>query len=741
MSKMRTTLLTGTIIASFTCIGVIMPAWAEDCTGPLPGVDCTIDENTTAPLTIDNGVTLTVGGSISIDHAIDGSAAIGDGDISTTGIGNNITQNADIGGTTPIDSLSIRDDNTWTTNSAINTNNDGTDIDLGAADGGETLNFISGSSYVGEIDGNATDVVDFGSDGNGGTFTTGGQIEAVTVNLTSGTLNVNNNLGGGIALNSLSINNNAILNSNANITVGGALDVDGQVSIDAGNSLSADTYVVDGDDATFIIGVENNAGTNQTGRLNITNGGPLDLSSDNIIVTIDPTSQPLQTGTVANIVVGNGGATIGPNSFSDTSYLYDFNLQNNGDNLDLEISVNDLDAITTTSNNAAIATAILQDMADSEAASINAVQAALGNDSTESTFNERLESLAPSLDAGYAQVSRAHISQVEQAIHHRAVTSRYNAGKFKNRIGNNAVLSSGSQNLITGKIDRKKHQVPTEKYGNLWAKAYIQNSSKSKVGGIDGFGADATGVIIGADKRDRDNNMIFGAALVVGTATIDSDNANKTKNSADSFGFSIYTSKNLKKDTLLSGSFSYLYNDHNNTRYAVGGLSGSDASAEFTSQHIALTSSLSKQYLRENGLHIRPNMNVAYNFISAEQYREVGADALSLNVDYEGLHTLSMGAGVEAGKLFKTDEGLIVYPTVHLAYQYDILDTRVKSVTGLGSSVFSVEGEDPSRHNIDAGVDVVVTNNEKWQLDAGYNLSLDEDTSNHTFGMKMAYGF
>ncbi len=741
MSKIRTALLTGTIVASFTCSYALKSAWAEDCTGPLPGADCTLDEDTTAPLTIDTGVTLTIDGNISIDHTIDGSTAIGDGDISTTGAGNNITQNADIGGTTPIDSLSINDDNTWTTNSAINTNNDGSDIDLGAADGGETLNFITGSSYVGEIDGNAADVVNFGSDGNGGTFNTGGQIEAVTVNLTSGTLNVNNNLGGGIALNSLTVNNGTVLNSNANINIGGALDVDGRVSIDAGNSLTADTYVVDGDDATFVIGVENSSGTNQTGQLNITNGGPLDLSNDAIIVTIDPTSQPLQTGTVANIVTGNGGATVGPANFSDTSYLYNFNLQNNGDNLDLEITINDLDAITTTGNNATIAKAVLQELRESEDPSLNAVQAALGNDSNESAFNERLESLAPALDSGYAQASRTHVARLEQAMHHRAVTSRYNTHKFNNRIGNNAVLSSGSQNLITGKVERKKHDVPTEKYGNLWAKAYLQTGSKSSASGIDGFSGNASGLIIGADKRDNKDDMLLGVALITGNAAVDSDSSNNTKNEASSYGVSLYASKRLKKDTLLSGSVSYLYNTHDNTRYAVGGITGSNAKSQFTSEHIALASSLSRQYRRENGIEIRPNLSLAYSFISAEQYSETGADALSLNVDYASLHTLSLGTGVEVGKLYKTEQGLIVYPSAHLSYQYDILDTRVKSVTGLGSSVFIVEGEDPSRHNINAGLDVVVTNNEKWQLDAGYNLELDENTYSHTLGMKMAYGF
>jgi hypothetical protein len=114
-------------------------AYAEDCSGLLPGANCTLDENTITALTIDNGIVLTVGASVTIGHTVDGSIANGDGSIITSGAGNIVIQNADIGSLFAIDMLSINDDNTWTTSSGIRTNNDGSDIDLGAADGGELI--------------------------------------------------------------------------------------------------------------------------------------------------------------------------------------------------------------------------------------------------------------------------------------------------------------------------------------------------------------------------------------------------------------------------------------------------------------------------------------------------------------------------------------------------------------------------------------------------------------------------
>ena len=111
-------------LAALALLGLLtlilpVPAHAEDCTGPLPFANCTLDENTTAPLGIDLGITLTISagglapGELNINHTIDGNTVVGKGDIVTVGNGGTIIQNADVGGTNSIIGLDIGAGDSW----------------------------------------------------------------------------------------------------------------------------------------------------------------------------------------------------------------------------------------------------------------------------------------------------------------------------------------------------------------------------------------------------------------------------------------------------------------------------------------------------------------------------------------------------------------------------------------------------------------------------------------------------
>lgn len=78
------------------------PARAEDCTGLLPFADCTLDQDTTAPLDIDHNVVLTVSaGGLSaplvIGDAINSRTTVANSTLTTAGNGGTIVQEADIG--------------------------------------------------------------------------------------------------------------------------------------------------------------------------------------------------------------------------------------------------------------------------------------------------------------------------------------------------------------------------------------------------------------------------------------------------------------------------------------------------------------------------------------------------------------------------------------------------------------------------------------------------------------------
>ncbi len=732
MLNIRSKFLVGTFLSSLTIFAAPSITIAEDCTGVFPAADCTLDEDTNSPLTIDNGITLTVGGSVLIGHEIDGDDLAGDGIITTFGGPNNITQTANIGSNVAIDSLSIADDNTWTTSASIITDSSGSDIDLGAADGGETLNFNAGGEYSGEIDGNAGDTVNFGADGNGGDFVTGGRIQGVTVIVTSGSLQVNNTVGGGVAIGGLNIASGTAVSTQANITSGGALDLDGELTIGSGNTVLADTYVADANTGTVILEVSRALGVTDSGQLSISNGGPLDLSNDIFEVIVSSSTEGLIDETIANAVIGNTAATIGPGQFRDDSFFYDFELVANGNNLDLVITVNTIEDSVDTANNLAVANTILGNLAAIDSAALKSVQSTLGSASSKAEFNEVLESIQPTVDGSYAMASLNVKDEVNHAIHSRTRTL-YQQREFPKKTKK---MFSGSKDLLTGRVKRNAvAEVENEPKGSVWAHTFAKSATQSQKDGIDGYDLGTTGIVIGADSGNMRDDSMFGLTFVAAKSEADSNNANATTTDVETYGVSMFGASKVSAKTLISGSLNYAHNDNLSRRTRIGNIDGNNATADFSSQHIAFNGNLSQKYKTSGNWTITPSASIDYDYLFANSYTEDSNTDLAMNVDYRALNMLALGAGVDVDYLYKSLNGMRINPSAHAKLKYDVLNQGIKSTSSYlaaPSTQIITNGYEPQRVVLNLGTNVEAEITDKWRLAMGYDFELREEYNAHT---------
>lgn len=720
-------------------------AYAEDCVLTLPGADCTLDENTTAPLTIDAGTNLFIGASVSIDHAIDGDDNAGDGDIETSVVAGTITQNAEIGANIAVGSLTIANDTIWNSSAAIITNNDGSDIDLGAGDGGERLNFLDGSSYSAEIDGHAGDIVDFGADGNGGSFTTGGQIESVRVVLTSGTLDVNNVLGGGVGLAALDIRDGASLVMGARVTVDGALDLDGSVRVVSGNTLSADSYVSDADAGALTLEVGRAAGATVLGNL-VIGGAPLDLGADIVEVVINPGAQVLVNETVANIIVGNGGGvTVGPGTFVENSYLYDFSLQANGNNFDLVVQRQDLESVAANKNNLSVATVVLESLAASEAPGVNEVQALLGNDVSREAFNERLESLQPTLDGGYIQASMAVADIVEDLVENRMYVARRDWEVWpEEESTKTVVLVSGRRDLKTGQSEISNERKRRKKgKGDVWVAAFTQSGAQDAEDTVDGVDLETAGVTVGADSGGMLNDLFFGGAVTVGGSKLHSDNANSSNTKSETRGVTLYGGRYFENGALLSGAITYLHSDNEIERYRVGGISGNTASATYTSEQISVRSGLYKTFDVADRMKLTPGFSMDFDTIVTDEFVETPGSRgeLALGVDYDTVRRLSAGVHVNADWLYRLGEDVRILPTARLSYKYSAMNDAIAAKATLAGQTFEVVGIESEPHVVGAGGGATMEIAEKWLVSADYQMQLKGEYSDHSGKVNLVYEF
>ncbi|HCQ71111.1 MAG: hypothetical protein CL570_03780 [Alphaproteobacteria bacterium] len=400
-------LLTGVSLALLS-IAAPSIAWAEDCTGqtsigPLGGGDCTIDEDTTGALLIEDTGTLTIDTSanVTINHTIDSTTNISFGTITTNGDGFETIQNAAIGGTNPLDVINISGTDTWTANANITTDNNGGDINLADGLAGGTLNLNNGLTYTGEIDADTTDTVNIGADLAGTTITGVGAIQGATVNLLSGTFVAQTQLGSIVPITALNIADGTTMDLQGGAAISGALDLDGTVYIGSTGTVTADTYTGnDGDAANIRVGISQAGASVITGGIQIASGGPVDYSGDTLSFLIELGSEVIGDGTttVTDFFVGNGGATLMP-TVVDDSFLYDFSVAQDGsNNLDLTITRQDLGQATTTATNLLSAQVLLDELDVIDDATIEAIQFNLANASSSEEFNELLESTQPSLD-------------------------------------------------------------------------------------------------------------------------------------------------------------------------------------------------------------------------------------------------------------------------------------------------------------------------------------------------------
>lgn len=721
------------------CGVMVLPAaaFAEDCTGTLPGADCTLDENTTAVLTIDNAVTLTVGGSVTIGHTVDGSSD-DVGTVMTNSGGITVSQTVAIGGTAPIDSLSIGDGDTWTTSADIITNADNGDanngavtgdIDLGTADGGEVLNLNGGLTIDGYIDGHAADTLNVGADSNGGTFSFDRPINTVILNVVSGTMVADSSLGSGTLLADIGIQSGAIL------TLGGAssntatLNLDGTLSIESGNSLTVQNYTADANNGRLLIGLDRDTGAVSNGQLNFTGGGPADLSGMTLAVNIESGSEVLVTELLTNVIQGNGGATTLP-TVEDSSFLYDFSLSQSGSNVDLQITRQDFATATTSANNQQVAQNLFVDLGQTNNPIVKTAQANLSNASSQEEFNELLESLAPGVDRSTVIAADLVTNKTIDLAQQRLAYLRTGHGKVA------AIDSAGETGLSTGNAYSERGKTG----GRVWGQVFGASARQSARDGIDGYDSGATGVSFGGDTGGIHDRVVIGSLVTYAKTEMDSDNANATHYDVNSYQIAGYATYEFDNDVYVNGTLTWGLNKIDSYRFNVGGT-GLQAAAQYDSEQLGFHAEVGKDY-RDEEVVVTPSFMARYTFLETEHYYETGAGGLNLDVYDDTVNSFRVGPRLDTRWEYQTDSGMYVIPEVNLGYSYDLVGDTAESVASyeVGGAQIPINGFSAQRHDFNVGFGGMLAD-DKWEMKVGYGFDINGDFSMHSGFIRGAYKF
>lgn len=287
MIDLKKVLLAGTAIVAMGAFS--QSAWAEDCSGIVPGADCTIDEDLNVPLTLGAGDFLIFDSStqLNVNGTIDADSAAGQGSVFTAGGGTEVVQNADIGAGTAIGGFTVGSGDVWfVSSSSIDLISTGT-LTL---DGGEMVFIGNGSAFNGAnvtVTGSATaDTIEFTSAGNH-TFTVG------AVSLGDGADEILFDAAGAGSIFTASSLSMGAGNDSIEFSNGGSIDLTSSGTLDLGT---------DDDTISFISGGAITAGTISGG----TGTDAMNFGSANFTVTSQVTGvETIDMATGHTLTFGN----------------------------------------------------------------------------------------------------------------------------------------------------------------------------------------------------------------------------------------------------------------------------------------------------------------------------------------------------------------------------------------------------------------------------------------------------
>lgn len=796
------------VSALVICGFISNPALSEDCVdeSPIgnPAGACTLDENTTGAITIQDftlsGGQLNIGADVLINHTIDSSQLNAFGAITTTDGNFTIDQNADIGRTQSIESLTIGDTDTWNARGDIITNSSGgNDIDLGGASGGTVMNMYGGITVIGDLNGNTLDTVNILTGASSETVTFTGEMANVGLDVQSGTLNATTRLGSVNGLQSITVRDGAslILADGAQTT--GQLDLDGTIRVSSTNSLQANTYTGnDGDGADIYLGLSQGGGNLLSGRINVSSGGPVDFSGDTVYIEVESGGQVIGEGTHTynNIITGNGGATLLP-TLQDTSFLYDFTFVPNGNNVNLQITRAELGDITTSAENFTSADTLLNTLSETADSTLQGIQFNVANASSSQEFNTLLESTQPSLDASAFTIA-GYISDQSRTLVQKRIHSLRNRKKIQKAAkitedrsyndelnpltslepaaGNPAdtsgyVVPNNTKRLAlkrlqylrrAKKIDdqalseqyrfaqrKKKTEALSYKYDDrdfeIWSQTFTGNGKQHDRDHVKGYKYETSGITIGADANSWDKDFIVGGFLTYADSDVEAENTNQSETHIENYQLGLYSTYLLDNDRFVNGFATISLNDIAHDRFRVGGTDFT-ARSEYDGIYLQLGSEYGFYHDVGDNWVVTPSVGLYYSRMQFEDYRERGASGANLIVQTDSMYRVDLGPSLTASSHYMFENGISFIPEANISYTYNVtqnkmtarayLEGTANDTTGPVEAKFTGFNSQDHFFNMSLGSHIA---SDRWKLLTQYNYQVKEDFTGHLASLQLNY--
>jgi uncharacterized protein YhjY with autotransporter beta-barrel domain len=244
----------------------------------------------------------------------------------------------------------------------------------------------------------------------------------------------------------------------------------------------------------------------------------------------------------------------------------------------------------------------------------------------------------------------------------------------------------------------------------LWGQLLGDDIRQQERNDIPGYHAQVGGGIIGWDRPFFSQQLTLGVAGGYQHAHVNSKaEAHSVTDikrvQATLYGFYYFDPCPFYIKAALTGA----NNDYDQKRHMdVEGYPNSTAQGDFNAWEI--NAYIEKGYLGKRGnLTIIPKIMLMYSRLRPHHYTEKDAGALDLDVRYEHMDSLPLGAGLLMEYQNEFPQAYVV-PEIHGYYFYDFIrDAQTATATFFGTNIsFLTEGVKPGASNIEVGAGLVV---------------------------------
>ncbi len=257
-----------------------------------------------------------------------------------------------------------------------------------------------------------------------------------------------------------------------------------------------------------------------------------------------------------------------------------------------------------------------------------------------------------------------------------------------------------------------------------WIKLVGNNSKQNAKGDYDGYSANTSGLVWGADTR-IDKDALLGVGLsATNTRVSQSGFRSGDSNSITSYEIAGYGAYQFTEEFYGEGSLSYAR--HNITGSRLTALDRV-AKADYSANQLTGRLGIGYRFVLDNKQTLTPMLNLESSSLSSGAYTETGADALNLKLNSQKLTRTRTSLGLRYLAENTTDAGTVYRPELTAAIYRDGSGTTKDTVAAfegdLTGNTFSTTNAVLGRsgYNLAAGVSILNSKTSLVQLHLGYD--------------------